>query len=292
MIIPAYNESENLEECVRGVQNAMKGLSYEIIIVDDGSNDGTAEVARKLSMTYDNVVCLKHPTTLGKTQAIRSGFAKSSGDIIVLLDADLQYEPKDILKLINVMDEHGFDVVNGLRVNRADPFSKRFASRIFNFFANFVFGLSFRDFNSGLKAFRRNVLEQIPLRADYHRYLLGIAQRGGYKVTEVPVNHYPRIHGRSKYSFKRLFLGGADLLSLQLELSLSRRPMLMFGSLSALFFLVGLAVGLYALFTGGISVRPAVLLSISLILASVQFLATGFIADLVLQVREALKSSD
>jgi glycosyltransferase involved in cell wall biosynthesis len=201
------------------------------------------------------------------------------------MDADLQYDPQDIPRLVNAILD-GNDAVNGLRVDRKDGLSKRVSSRIFNSMAKLTFDLNVRDFNSGLKAFKREVLEDVDLKGDYHRYILAAAKANGYKVSEIPIAHFPRKFGESKYGFKRLLLGSSDLLSLKLETALSKRPMVLFGSLSILCFALGLSAGIYSISTGGIELRPALLLSIGFIVASIQFLSIGFLADLLVALRD------
>ncbi len=286
VILPAFNEEENLEACVRGVVETLSQARnpFEVIIVDDGSTDGTEDLARNLANSAKGIIVLSHVRNLGKTQAIKSGLEKSTGEIIVLMDADLQYDPKDILKLMELIED-GYDAVNGNRINRKDPFSKKAASKVFNWIAGKAFDLDVKDFNSGLKAFRREVLEEVEFRGDYHRFILAAVKANGYQVGEIPITHYARKLGKSKYGLKRLVLGSSDLISLKLETMLSRRPMLLFGTLSSACLLLGFSAGVYSLLTGGFDLRPSLLLSIAFILASIQFLSIGFLADLVVGLR-------
>jgi glycosyltransferase involved in cell wall biosynthesis len=290
VIMPAYNEVENIDGCINGVVEALSknGEPFEIIVVDDGSTDGTPERVRKLLETEDKVLLVGHPHNMGKTEAIKSGLARASGNIIVLMDADQQYDPNDIPRLVHSIGR-GYDAVNGRREKRKDSFTKTLPSKAFNRIASAAFGLDVKDFNSGLKAFRREVLEKSDLKGDYHRYVLAIAKGNGYRVSEIPISHYPRKYGKSKYGFGRLILGSLDLLTLKAEMSLSKRPMLLFGTLFMICFILGLAGGIYSIVTGGITLRPALLLGIGLIIASIQFLAIGFLAGLINDTKEEVR---
>jgi glycosyltransferase involved in cell wall biosynthesis len=214
VIIPAYGEGRNLPELVESLAKTFED-ECEIIVVNDTNVDKSFQIVRNLEEKYKNVKGLFSEVRRGKTRAIIEGFEKSRGDTIVLIDADLQYSPKDIPRLLKTLNDA--DVVNGLRKFRKDSLRRKAESKIFNLLVRFFFGVKFNDCNSGLKIFKREVLADIVpwLKPGWHRFLLVLAEKKGYKVVEKPVHHYPRAAGISKFdSPLRLFKGFYDLVSL------------------------------------------------------------------------------
>jgi glycosyltransferase involved in cell wall biosynthesis len=218
ILIPAYGEGRNLREIIEASERALSGRDFEIIIVNDENPDGSVEIIKRLETEYGEVRGLFSDRRRGKTRAIIDGFKRANGDIIVMLDADLQYLPEDVPKLIEAL---GYaDVVNGLRVCRKDNLMRKVESKIYNFLVEVFFGVQIRDCDSGLKVFKREVLEDIIeyLEEGWHRYILPLAFQKGYRIAEVPVIHNPRKAGQTKFptSPNKLFKGFLDLLSVKL----------------------------------------------------------------------------
>lgn len=218
IILPCFNESATVRDCIRGLDMALSrwGAPVEILVVDDGSTDSTAESSTSTSTTHCTTRLLQHPTNLGKTVAIRTGLSASSGRIIAIMDADLQYEAQDLTRLASMVAE-GWGGVTGWRVHRQDVLSKRLASTLFNSFVRGMFHMSIHDANSGLKAFKREALLSIVLDGDAHRLLMPLIQIAGYSVTEIPVSHFPRTRGKSKYGFLRLITGSLSVFGLKAQ---------------------------------------------------------------------------
>jgi glycosyltransferase involved in cell wall biosynthesis len=218
VLIPAFGEGQNLPKLITELRDTLYcfNKNFEAIIINDGNFDGSFEIIQKLEGEYRWVKGLLSYERRGKTKAIKDGFKVASGDVIVLMDADLQYSPKDIPKLVSTLENA--DVVNGLRVWRKDNFVRKVESRIYNGLVRLFFNVDFSDSNSGLKVFKRKVLEEFvdQLKDGWHRYMLVLAAKKGYQVMEVPVQHNPRKAGRSKYSSPiKLLKGFLDLLSVR-----------------------------------------------------------------------------
>ena len=217
VIVPAYKEGENLPSLVEDLEGAISD-EFEIIIANDGNSDGSIEIIRNLEAKYNNVKGLFSLERRGKTKAIVEGFRNSTGDIIVVMDADLQYLPKDVPKLIKFLNQA--DVVNGLRINRKDSVDRLIESKLYNSITRLFFNVDFNDSNSGLKVFKREVLNSIvpELRPGWHRFFLILANKKGYNVIEKGVIHYPREKGLSKYTSPiKLLNGFMDLLTVKVS---------------------------------------------------------------------------
>jgi len=209
VLVPAYMEKENLPRLTKQLEETLQRKDFEVIIVNDGNLDGSVQAIKDLEKKYREVKGLFSNERRGKTRAIRDGFQASRGDVIVVMDADLQYSPEDIPKLIEAL-KHA-DVVNGLRVDRKDGITRLLESKIYNLLVRFFFRMNVHDCNSGLKVFKRRVLKDIidQMRDGWHRYLLILAVKKGHSVAEVPIRHYTRTVGRSKFSSSALkLLGG------------------------------------------------------------------------------------
>jgi len=217
VLIPAYMEGENLPRLIKQLEETLRGKDFEVIIVNDGNRDGSVQVIKDLEKKYDEVKGLFSNERRGKTRAIKDGFQGSKGDVIVVIDADLQYSPENIPKLIEEL-KHA-DLVNGLRVDRKDGITRVLESKIYNLLVRFFFGVNFHDCNSGLKVFKRKVLEDIvdQIKDGWHRYVLILAVKKGHKVTEVPIRHYTRTAGQSKFSSppQKLLGGFYNMLSVK-----------------------------------------------------------------------------
>jgi len=292
VLVPCLNEENTVRLLAERLKQTLDGhpdVQWEVIFVDDGSTDETGSIIDQLSTEFPWVKAYHHSTTKGKSAAIMNGFYHAKGDVIILLDADLQFFPEDIPTILSEMFKKGLDIVNGWRKRRKDPFSRRAASRLFNSFASSLFGLKVHDYNCGIKGLKREVLESIRLRKGYHRYILALAKHRGYRIGEVVVQHAPRSFGKSRYRTGRLFTGFIDLMALKLQLMFLERPMSLFGVLGAAIFLLGLISGGYLVWLwfleGGIGSRPLLSLTVLLLIAGIQFFSFGFLADAIASLK-------
>jgi glycosyltransferase involved in cell wall biosynthesis len=280
IIVPAYNEVENipdlLEETAQVISNQKR--DWEVVLVDDGSTDGTYEVATNLTPNYPFLKVTRNRTNMGKTEAILTGLANSKGRFVAILDADLQYLPEDLPKLVEMIHE-GYDMVTGWKVGR---YSKQLVSTIYNQLSRWLFKVPVHDQNS-IKVMRRAVLEELHLRKDWHRYIVALAVDRGYSVAEVKVQLHPRKKGYQKYAGKgRVLVGLLDLVAVKSQLSLMRKPLLVLGSAGLFSFLLGAIVGVYALylrFLRGMGFRPLLYLVILLTLTGLSLFTVGFLAE-------------
>jgi len=292
VVIPAYNERESIPILIDRLAKILTKTkrNWEAILVDDGSTDGTGKAVDELAKTR-RVKALHHNRNMGKSVALRTGFENAAGEVIVMLDADLQYAPEDIPKLLEMID-NGYDAVNGWRKNRHDPFTRKVASGVYNFLTRTIFGLEIRDFNSGLKAFRREVVENVGLRSDFHRYILPLAYVLGLKVGEVEIQHFPREHGETKYgSVYRLIPGILDLISLKLQFKFMEKPMTLLGLSGIMLLMLGGFFGGYVVVLKVLYHQPfehhlaMLMLSVLLIIAGLQSFFFGFLADIFATTR-------
>jgi glycosyltransferase involved in cell wall biosynthesis len=283
VFIPAHNEAGNVAPLFDKIACAFEALlaDGEIIFVDDGSTDSTWDEARAASVRHPCARLFRHRKSLGLTEAMRTGFRQCRGDVVVFLPADLESDPaEDIPKLLAKMNE-GYDVVAGWRQGRRD--GKVFASLIANVVSRRLFGLSVHDLN-WIKAFRREVVEDIRLRSDWHRFILILAAAQGYKIGEVPVNFYPRTKGKSHYGLGRLPISFLDVLVLRFLLTFSRKPMLFFGGLGLILSAASLTTFavlavMYVVNLG--QRRPVFDFAGVLLLVGVLFFIVGFLAELI-----------
>ena len=292
VVVPAYNEEQSLPILVGRLnqtfeENKIRG---EIIIVDDGSMDETGKIADELSRKYDDVKVFHHRRRREKTAALLTGFQNSYGDILAIIDADLQYDSEDLPKFLEKI-EQGYDVVNGWRKHREDSIFKKIPSIFYNIITRISFGLALHDYNSGFKVLRREVFEDINPKMGQHRFILVLAHHKGYRVGEVVVQHFQRKYGKTKFGRSRLILGLLDLVSLKLQLTFMERPMVLFGTLGFVLFLLGFFFGMqvivWNLFYGeAFSLHFArLLLATMLVIAGVQSFLFGFIADMIANIR-------
>lgn len=286
VIVPAYNEAENLEPLLAELAEKMPP-GFEVVLVDDGSTDGTREALPRLQEKHPFLVTRRHGRNLGKTAAIVTGLAAARGSIISIFDADLQFDPDDVIRQAAKVRD-GYDLVTG---EKRGQYDKRFVSAIYNWMARLVFGLRVRDINA-LKTFRREVLEGVHLRRDWHRYIVPLAASRGFSVTEIPVLLRPRLHGTPKYSGPfRVLIGFFDLIAVGFQLSFMRKPMLYFGTLGLVSLKTGFLVGLLAIVLRlfGHGFRPLLYLVILLVLAGVLFFAAGFLGETLAMLGDRLE---
>ena len=291
VFIPAHNEAGNVAPLFDKIARAFDALhlSGEIVFVDDGSTDATWNEAHAAAACHPFARLFRHRKSLGLTEAMRTGFRQCRGDIVVFLPADLESDPEeDLPKLLAKMNE-GYDVVAGWRQGRRD--GKVFASAIANTVSRRLFGLNVHDLN-WIKAFRREVVEDIRLRSDWHRFILILAAAQGYKIGEVPVNFYPRQKGKSHYGLGRLPISFLDVLVLRFLLTFSRKPMLFFGGLGLILSAASLATFAVLALMYIVSLgqrRPVFDFAGVLLLVGVLFFIVGFLAELIVNQNERIE---
>ncbi len=290
VIIPVFNEEGNIEPLYREIRGALDGLGveYEILAIDDGSTDDSFTLLKRVHEEDPRVRVIRFRRNFGQTAAFAAGFDAAQGEIVVTLDADLQNDPADIPPLLAKMEE-GYDVVSGWRVERHDPFlTRRLPSMVANRLISELTGVRLHDYGCSLKAYRREVVKNIRLYGELHRFIPALASWMGVQVTEIPVNHRPRGFGRTKYGLSRSIRVLLDLLTVRFLLSYSTRPIQIFGLLGFLSFLIGGALLAYLGFVRvvlqqPIADRPLVLLAILLTMVGVQLVTMGLLGELVVR---------
>jgi glycosyltransferase involved in cell wall biosynthesis len=290
IVIPLLNEVQNLETLYTQLCQALNTLDQtcEIILVDDGSTDGSFEILKDLQTRDDRVRIIRLRRNFGQTAAFSAGFDLARGDVIITMDADLQNDPADISLLLEKMDE-GYDVVSGWRVDRQDKFiTRRIPSQVANFLISKLTGVALHDYGCSLKAYRRDVIENIKLYGELHRFIPALASWMGIKVAEIPVNHAPRRFGQSKYGLGRVIKVILDLLTVKFLLDYATRPIQIFGLLGLLSLTGGAALGIYLstirLFFGQpLSDRPILLFAILLIMLGVQLITMGLLGEVIIR---------
>jgi glycosyltransferase involved in cell wall biosynthesis len=297
IVVPVFNEEKNLPELHEEITNSCKGLdlSYKIIFVDDGSWDSSFLVLRSMQKEDLKVKVIRLRKNFGQTAALSAGFDYAKGDIIITLDADLQNDPQDFALLIEKIRE-GYDIVSGWRKKRKDRlFTRRIPSAMANWLISRITHIKLHDFGCTLKAFRKEVVKNINLYGELHRFIPAIASNIGVSIAEVEVNHRPRKHGKSKYTIFRFVKVILDLLTVKFLLSYSTRPLQIFGVFGLASGVVGGLIGLYLSYQRlilkvGISGRPLLLLAILLIVIGIQFITLGLLAEIM--VRAYHESAD
>ena len=295
VVIPLYNEEQSLEELHRRLTDTLATLSdrFEIIFVDDGSIDNSFAVIKNLHQRDSRVKAVRFRRNFGKSTALSAGFKKAKGKIVVTLDADLQDLPEEIPSLLNKL-EQGYDLVSGWKKKRKDSLIRKIASWLFNRVTSFFTGVKLHDFNCGLKCYRRELVDELALYGELHRYIPAIANWKGFRVGEVKVGHHPRMHGVSKFGSERYLRGLFDLLTVIMLTKYPEKPLHFFGLLGTILSLSGLAINLYmaVLRISGkwISNRPLLLLGILLLILGVQFIFFGLMGELIVFSSQKEKS--
>ncbi len=290
VIIPLFNEEENIEPLYLRLKEVLEGLEidYEMVIIDDGSTDTGFAILKRLQEADHLLKVVRLRRNFGQTAAFAAGFDHARGQIIVTMDADLQNDPGDIPLLLEKIEE-GYDVVSGWRVKRRDPFlTRRLPSMVANVLISEVTGVRLHDYGCSLKAYRRQVVKNVHLYGELHRFIPAIASWMGISIAEVPVAHYPRRFGKSKYGMSRTIKVLLDLLTVRFLLSYSTRPIHIFGSLGLLTSSVGIILGLYLtgvkfLLHQDIGSRPLLLLAILLVVIGAQMITMGLLGELVVR---------
>jgi len=286
VVIPVYDEEESVAPLYAELAAVLdpREEPWEAVFVDDGSSDGTFAALSRLHALHEGVRVVRLRRNFGKAAALAAGFAEASGDVVVTIDGDRQDDPAEIPRLLAKLNE-GFDLVSGWKTRRRDPFSRRVPSRVFNAVAGRVSGLRLHDMNCGLKAYRAEVLRGLQLYGELHRYIPVLAHYRGFKVAELPVNHRPREHGRSRYGVERYIRGFLDLLTVTFVGRYRHRPLHLFGGFGLLLLLAGLVVLAYltAIKIAGHAIggRPLLILGVLLVVVGMQFLSLGLLTELV-----------
>ncbi len=290
VLVPAKDEAENLPLFMEQMAAVVRAAAqtYEVVVVDDGSVDDTWSVLEHLSSQYGFLRIVRHRRRRGIADALRTGYLHAEGEIFVFYPADLQFRPEDIPRLVEPILGNQADMVTGFKQGQYD---KAFVSRVYNWLSRVLFDVRVRDLNS-VKAYRREIMEQLPIRPDWHRYMIVLAAAQGYTVAEIPVPLYPRHAGKSKFGIGRIPVGVLDMLAVWFELRFAQKPLLLFGMLGAGLFALGVLAGIVALgrlFLLGVGTRPVwTIIQTSLILGSI-FFAAGLIGEQVAGLRAQLR---
>lgn len=296
VVIPLYNEEESLPELYAWIERVMKanGFSYEVIFVNDGSTDGSWKVIEELSRKSEHVKGIKFRRNYGKSPALYCGFEKAQGDVVITMDADLQDSPDEIPELYRMITQDGYDLVSGWKQKRYDPLSKTIPTKLFNATARAVSGIhNLHDFNCGLKAYRRDVVKNIEVYGEMHRYIPYLAKNAGFtRIAEKVVHHQARKYGKTKFGLNRFVNGYLDLLSLWFLSTFGVKPMHIFGFLGSIMFILGFisvivvgATKLYDMYCGNpyrlVTENPYFYLALTTMIIGTQLFLAGFLGELI-----------
>ena len=287
VVIPARDEEESLPGTVTAIFETFtrEGIPHEIVVVDDGSKDGTYAVVKEFAAKDGHIKGIRLRRNSGKAFALAAGFAEAKGEYVITMDADLQDDPMEVIEMVRLLTEDGWDLVSGWKQVRNDPLEKRLPSKLYNAVVSKVSGIRLHDFNCGLKAYRRDVLPHLKLYGQMHRFFPVMAHWEGFRVTEKVVHHRARSFGVSKYGFRRYFHGFFDLLSLTFLNRYLRQPLHLFGLWGLLCMAVGVLPILWFLFqwaiSGSLHIRPLLLFAMGAEIVGMQFISMGLIAELI-----------
>ncbi len=287
VIVPVLNEADTVMELAQRVAEVLDrlGLRFEIVFVDDGSADETRQRVKEAHELDERVKLVSLRRNFGKAAALCAGFDFSQGDILITMDGDLQDDPDEIPRFLEKLESEDLDLVSGWKQQRQDPVSKRYPSRLFNWVTRKLAHVDLHDFNCGYKAYRREVVDEIALYGELHRYIPVLASRRGFTLGELSVVHHPRKHGTSKYGWDRYYKGLLDLITVLFITKYTRRPLHLFGMIGLSSLVVGLGINLYlaVLWLSGqtLSNRPLLLLGVLLMLLGIQVLTTGLIGEMI-----------
>lgn len=302
IVIPLLNEEESLKELHHWIAQVMQsnGFLYEILFIDDGSTDGSWEVIENLSKIDNNVKGIRFLNNFGKSQALHAGFARAKGDVVVTMDADLQDNPEEIPEMYKMIVSGGYDLVSGWKKKRYDPIlGKNLPSKLFNFAARKTSKVKLNDFNCGLKAYKNEVVKNIEVTGEMHRYIPVLAKSAGFeKIGEKVVQHQARKYGNTKFGMERFIRGFLDLITISFLSRFGKRPMHFFGAWGAIMLFVGFCFALYLgidkLFlnpTGRlITARPQFYLALTAMILGSQFFVAGFLGELILRSKKDQKN--
>ncbi|MDU8886456.1 glycosyltransferase family 2 protein [Yeosuana sp. MJ-SS3] len=298
VVIPLLNEKESLNELYDWIANVMQSnrFSYEIIFIDDGSTDDSWKTIQQLSQKDSNVKGIQFLKNFGKSQALHAGFEKANGDVIITMDADLQDNPNEIPELYNMIVKDGYDLVSGWKKKRYDSkLSKNMPSKLFNWAARKTSGVKLHDFNCGLKSYHKDVVKNIDVNGEMHRYIPLLAKNAGFtNIGEKVVQHQARKYGETKFGMDRFIHGFLDLITIWFLSRFGKRPMHLFGALGVIMFAVGFAFALYLgidkLFLNPagrlITQRPQFYIALVTMIIGTQFFVAGFLGEIILRTKE------
>lgn len=297
-VVPVRNEEESVAKLASEISSVCKKIrkDFEIIFIDDGSTDSTFNQVKKLAKATKNIHVYRLRGWFGKSTALTVGFNQAKGDIVFTMDGDLQDNPAEIPNFLKKMGE-GYDLVSGWKKTRHDPISKTLPSKIINFAVRILTGLKLHDINCGFKAYRSEVVKDLNIYGDLYRFIPVLADRKRFRIAEIAVNHRARKFGKSKYGWKRFFVGFLDLLTVFFLARYLRRPGHFFGTTGAVLLGSGAVIGLYITYlrvtTGSIQFRyPLLFLGVLLIILGIQLIMTGLLADMILFYSERETHSD
>jgi glycosyltransferase involved in cell wall biosynthesis len=296
IVVPLYNEAESIPELCSWIDRVMKEntFSYEMIFVNDGSNDNSWEVLKQLSTQYSSLLAISFARNYGKSAALHEGFSKASGQVVITMDADLQDSPDEIPELYRLITEENYDLVSGWKQKRFDPLSKTIPTKLYNAATRKLSGVKLNDFNCGLKAYKIEVVKTLRLYGEMHRYIPVQAKWNGFtKIGEKVVQHQARKYGVTKFGLERFLFGFLDLLSISFVQIFGKRPMHLFGSLGILSFLTGSALTIYLMAVKiyniaynlkyrNVTDNPLFFLALVAIILGVQLFLAGFIGELLI----------
>ncbi|MBL8005741.1 MAG: glycosyltransferase [Candidatus Kapabacteria bacterium] len=297
VVIPLFNEEESLPELISRLVTQVSNLvgnNYELIFIDDGSTDNSLSVLKQQREVNNCIKILSFRRNYGKSAALAVGFELASGNYVFTMDADLQDAPEEVPNLLAKLKE-GYDLVSGWKKVRHDPISKTIPSRFFNYITSLMSGVKLHDFNCGLKGYRNEVIKSLEVYGEMHRYLPALAHWDGFKVTEIPVQHFPRVYGYSKFGFSRFFKGFLDLLTVLFTTRFVKRPLHLFGTVGTLMALCGITINGYltlSWFINNISLsnRPLTLFGVALIIVGIQLVSVGLLGELI--VKKSLQNEN
>ncbi len=295
LVIPLFNEEGSLEELIEWIERVMNKNNYafEIIFIDDGSNDNSWDIIKSQSEKRPFIRGIKFRRNYGKSAALHSGFQVAKGEVVITMDADLQDVPDEIPELYRMITEAGYDLVSGWKKKRHDPLSKRLPSKLYNFTVRCATGIKLHDFNCGLKAYKNKVIKNIEVYGEMHRYIPVIAKKAGFnKIGERIVEHRKRIHGVTKFGIERFVFGFLDLMSILFISKFGKRPMHLFGTLGTGMFIIGFLAALYlgiqklyfvyhSIKANLVTESPYFYLAITAMIIGTQLFVAGFLGELV-----------
>jgi len=286
IVIPLFNEEESLPELTKQIVERLKALDkeFEIIFVDDGSTDSSFSILKEFKSVYDQIKIIRFRRNFGKSAALSEGFKKAKGDYVFTMDADLQDDPAEIPKMMEIIEE-GYDLVSGWKEKRNDPISKTLPSKFFNMTTRRLTGIKIHDFNCGFKLYRKDVIKAIPVYGEMHRYLPVLAHWQGFRVGEMVVKHHARQFGVSKFGFRRIFHGLFDLLTVLFITRYKQKPLHFFGFIGLLFSTTGFGILAWLTITWfmgqSIGNRPILFLGLLLMIVGVQSFTLGLIGEMI-----------
>lgn len=289
VIVPLFNEEESLKPLYSKLITVLSEFDnkYEIIFIDDGSTDNSLSVLKELKKDH-RVKIFSFRKNQGKAEALNFGFQKSTGDIVITLDADLEDNPSEINNLLKKLEE-GYDLVTGWRKNRKHAWFMKIPSRLFNFLSGFFWGLKLHDYNCGLKAYKKEVVKNLQIYGGLHRFIPLLAFKQGFKVCEMPVMHEKRKYGKSKYGFSKVWKDLPDMFTMLFLAKYSSRPLHFFGLIGGLFILIGISIIGYLTFihyfyNEAVGRRPLLFMGMLFVISGFQVFFTGFLADLIINI--------